>query len=169
MVAKREQFPDSALFEWIVSELKKRNIDEYRIGYLAYRSSSKWHPDVDIARFGKELPKVLRKREVQLPIAIGLLLDNLAEEHKLPQPLQDIIEHDMAEFSFDESLAISIANLYGSTAVASFGNLDQHKVGVAKSLDEDTEHVSTFADDIASALASAVCARFGQHSVSKEE
>lgn len=170
MVAKQgDLFPDRELYDWVVGELKKRKIDEFRVGFLAYKISSQWHPGVSIPRYGEELPKILRKREVLLPLAIGLTLDNLATQQSLPEPLQTIIAKDLAEFSFDEALAVSLAGLYGSGAVVSFGNLDQNKVGIAKELDEDTKHVNTFSDDLAEALAAAVCARFAQHSVKLED
>jgi Phosphatidylglycerophosphatase A and related proteins len=135
---------------------------------MAYKISHQWHPDVSIPRFGAELPKILRKREVLIPLAVGLALDNLATDGKLPEPLQTIISHDLAELTIDESLAVNIAGLYGNAAVMSLGHLDQDKIGIAKTLDEDTEHVNTFADDLAEALASAICARFLQHSVDLE-
>ncbi len=169
MVAKQgDIFPDTELHDWVLTELKKRNIDEFRIGFMAYKVSHQWHPDVSIPRFGAELPKILRKREVLIPLAVGLALDNLATEGKLPEPLQTIISHDAAEFTLDESLGLAIANMYGASSTMSMGSLDFNKIGIAKTLDEDTDHVNTFADDLAEALASAICARFLQHSVDLE-
>ena len=166
MVAKQgDIFPDKELREFVDKELEKRNINQETIGAGVYELQHKYFPEKTVEQFGAELPNVLKKREVLEPLAIGFTLDNLANEHKLPSVVQEMIQKDLAQFSTDELLAISICSLYGNIAVSAFGNADQNKIGLAKQLDTTPDNINTFADDLVSALVACCAGRFGQGSV----
>jgi phosphatidylglycerophosphatase A len=165
MVAKKgDIFPDKELRDFVDEELEKRNINEKTVGEVVYELQSKYYPGKTAEDFGKQLPKVLKKREVLEPLAIGFELDRLTQEGKLKEPIQTIIARDMGMLSTDEVLAMSITGLYGGISQAAFGNLDNNKRGVAKELDNSEGRVNTFADDLFSALVAAVCGRVGQES-----
>lgn len=165
MVAtKGFKYPDRELYDWVLNELEKRNINRRTIGEIAYKMQHQYLPDLTVDDFGKELDEVLKKREVLNILATGFALDNLADEGLLPEPLQSIIKADAGVYGFDESTALSLSQLYGSIAVTNYGYVDKAKIGVAASLDNSHGHVNTFADDLALALASAVIGRCGHGS-----
>ena len=66
---------------------------------------------------------VLRKRELQHAILVGIELDELAEQGKLSAPLQQIVESDEGLFGVDETIALGAVFTYGSIAVTTFGHL----------------------------------------------
>lgn len=162
--AKDFKYPDRELYNWVLNELEKRNINRRTIGEIAYKMQHQYLPDLTVDDFGKELDEVLKKREVLNILATGFALDNLADEGLLPEPLQSIIQADAGVYGFDESAALSLSQLYGSIAVTNYGYVDKTKIGVAASLDNSHGHVNTFADDLALALASAVIGRCGHGS-----
>lgn len=159
MVKNKKGYPDKKLYDFVLSELTKRGITAENIGKTAFEAQKKYYPDNTPEFYAKEFNKVLQKREVLNNIAVALSLDILAEKHLLPEPVQEIIENDKELFGVDEELAICISNLYGSLAVTNYSYLDKSKSGKVAELDEDTEHINTFADDIYSAIVSAVIGR----------
>ena len=165
MVAtKGFKYPDRELYDWVLNELEKRNINRRTIGEIAYKMQHQYLPNLTVDDFGKELDEVLKKREVLNILATGFALDNLADEGLLPSPLQEIIENDLGVYGVDESLSLCLSQLYGSIAVTNYGFTDKDKPGIAKDLDNSHGHVNTFADDLALALASAVIGRCGHGS-----
>lgn len=161
MVSKNIKYPDQELFDFVMNELKKRNINSHTVGEAAYQLQHQYLPELTIADFGYQLNEILKKREVLNTLALGFEIDNLATEKKLSEPLQTIIENDLGIFGLDELLAMNISQLYGSLSVSNFGFADKIKVGIAKDLDTDESHVRTFSDDLFSALVSAVIGRCG--------
>ncbi len=108
----------------------------------------------------KNVKAVLEKREVAHAILTGVALDQLAEEKKLPEPLQSIVESDDGLYGIDEILPLSIVNLYGTIGLTSYGYLDKEKVGIIKELDTIKEgKVHTFMDDLIAAIAAAAASR----------
>lgn len=165
MVAtKGFKYPDRELYDWVLNELHKRNINNETIGEIAYDMQHQYLPDLTVEDFGAQLPEILKKREVLNILATGLALDNLANEGLLPKPLQRIVQNDMGVYGVDESLALSLSQMYGSIAVTNYGFADRVKLGVASDLDNSQGKVNTFADDLALALASAVIGRCGHGS-----
>lgn len=165
MVAnKNVPYPDQELFDYVVKELDKRGIDEWTVGNAAYAMQHQYYPDVTVEQFGSELTNVLKKREVLNNLAVGFALDNFANRHLLPEPLQTIVANDLGNFTVDESLALNITQLYGTISSTNYGHADKEKIGFAKELDNSNGIINTFADDLFSALASAVCARFAHGS-----
>lgn len=165
MVAnKNVPYPDQELFDYVVKELDKRGIDEWTVGNAAYAMQHQYYPDVTVEQFGSELTNVLKKREVLNNLAVGFALDNFANRSLLPEPLQTIVANDLGNFTVDESLALNITQLYGTISSTNYGHADKEKIGFAKELDNSNGTVNTFSDDLFSALASAVCARFAHGS-----
>lgn len=165
MVAnKNVPYPDQELFDYVVKELDKRGIDEWTVGNAAYAMQHQYYPDVTVEQFGSELTNVLKKREVLNNLAVGFALDNFANRSLLPEPLQTIVANDLGNFTVDESLALNITQLYGTISSTNYGHADKEKIGFAKELDNSNGEINTFADDLFSALASAVCARFAHGS-----
>ncbi len=165
MVAnKNVPYPDQELFDYVVKELDKRGIDEWTVGNAAYAMQHQYYPDVTVEQFGSELTNVLKKREVLNNLAVGFALDNFANRHLLPEPLQTIVANDLGAFGVDEALALSITQLYGTVSSTNYGHADKEKIGFAKELDNSNGTINTFSDDLFSALASAVCARFAHGS-----
>lgn len=165
MVAnKNVPYPDQELFDYVVKELDKRGIDEWTVGNAAYAMQHQYYPDVTVEQFGSELTNVLKKREVLNNLAVGFALDNFANRSLLPEPLQTIVANDLGNFTVDESLALNITQLYGTISSTNYGHADKEKIGFAKELDNSNGAINTFSDDLFSALASAVCARFAHGS-----
>ncbi|MCH5378658.1 phosphatidylglycerophosphatase A family protein [Limosilactobacillus reuteri] len=165
MVAtKGFKYPDCELYDWVLNELHKRNINNETIGEIAYDMQHQYLPHLTVEDFGAQLDEVLKKREVLNILATGFALDNLAQDGLLPEPLQSIVANDSGVFGVDEGLSLSLSQLYGSIAVTNYGFTDKDKPGIAAQLDNSNGQVNTFADDLALALASAVIGRCGHGS-----
>ncbi len=108
----------------------------------------------------ENIEAVIAKREVQNAIITGIQLDMLAEEKKLLEPLQSILEKDEGLYGVDEIMALSIVNVYGSIGFTNYGYIDKIKPGILKELNShDGIHVHTFLDDIVGAIAAAAASR----------
>lgn len=165
MVAtKGFKYPDQELYDWVLNELHKRNINNHTVGEIAYEMQHQYLPELTVEDFGKELDEVLKKREVLNILATGFALDNLANEGLLPEPLQTIVKEDAGVYGVDETISLALSQLYGSIAVTNYGYEDKKKLGIAAKLDNSNGQVNTFADDLALALASAVIGRCGHGS-----
>ena len=55
-------------------------------------------------------------------------MTSLAEQGKLSEPLQQIVESDEGLFGVDETIALGAVFTYGSIAVTTFGHLDKNKM-----------------------------------------
>lgn len=165
MVAtKGFKYPDRELYDWVLNELHKRNINNETIGEIAYNMQHQYLPHLTVEDFGAQLDEVLKKREVLNILATGFALDNLANEELLPEPLQTIVKEDAGVYGVDETISLALSQLYGSIAVTNYGYEDKKKLGIAAQLDNSNGQVNTFADDLALALASAVIGRCGHGS-----
>ncbi|MBW3350648.1 phosphatidylglycerophosphatase A family protein [Limosilactobacillus reuteri] len=165
MVAtKGFKYPDCELYDWVLNELHKRNINNETIGEIAYNMQHQYLPHLTVEDFGAQLDEVLKKREVLNILATGFALDNLANEGLLPEPLQTIVKEDAGVYGVDETISLALSQLYGSIAVTNYGYEDKKKLGIAAQLDNSNGQVNTFADDLALALASAVIGRCGHGS-----
>ena len=59
-------------------------------------------------------------------------------------------------FGVDETLALQIANIYGTIGTTNFGYFDRVKKGIIAKYDSDKGHVNTFIDDLLAAIVAAV-------------
>ncbi|MFD1708649.1 phosphatidylglycerophosphatase A [Siminovitchia sediminis] len=149
--------------------LIERGVTIEDIAELVLFLQKKYHPDLTVDECVYNIERVLRKREVQNAIITGIQLDVMAEQGKLDEPLQTIINSDESLYGVDEILAFSIVNVYGSIGFTNYGYIDKQKPGILQHLnDHSTGEVHTFLDDIVGAIAAAASSRLA-HSAKGEE
>lgn len=149
--------------------LEERGVTLEDIAELVYYLQVKYHPDLQMSDCIENVDRVLRKREVQNAILTGIQLDILAEQNKLEQPLQDIIDRDEGLYGVDEIIALSIVNVYGSIGFTNYGYIDKQKPGILEQLnDKSSGKCHTFLDDIVGAIAAAASSRLA-HSAANTE
>jgi len=140
--------------------LTQRGVDLDDIAELVYYLQSQYHDQLSMDMCRENVDRVLTKREVQNAILTGIQLDVLAEQKKLDQPLQKTIDTDESLYGLDETIALSIVNVYGSIGMTNYGYIDKQKPGILKRLnDKSTGEVHTFLDDIVGAIAAAASSR----------
>jgi phosphatidylglycerophosphatase A len=101
---------------------------------------------------------------------VGIELDKLAEQKKLSEPLQSIIESDEGLFGVDETIAFGAVLGYGSIAVTTFGHLDKNKIGIIRELDTKKGNgVHTFLDDMVGSIAASAASRLAHRLRDEEE
>lgn len=156
MEEKKTQLESEAM-----KKLLERDVTLEEIAELVYDLQAPYIDDITMEHCLHNVKAVLRKREVQNTILVGLELDILAEEGKISSPLQEIISSDEGLFGIDEVLALAIVNVYGSIGLTNFGYLDKLKPKVINRLDAEKEdsEVNTFLDDIVGAIAAAAASR----------
>lgn len=145
--------------------LQERGVSIKQIAELVYFLQVKYHPNLELEECMFNVNRVLAKREVQNAILTGIQLDKLAEEKKLNEPLQSIIESDEGLYGVDEIIALSIVNVYGSIGLTNYGYIDKQKPGVLEKLnDSSSKECHTFLDDIVGAIAAAASSRLAHRS-----
>ncbi|MCL6453311.1 MAG: phosphatidylglycerophosphatase A [Alicyclobacillus sp.] len=153
----------------VVEVLRARGVAVDEISELVYDLQAKYHPGLTREECREHVLHVLEKREVQHALYTGVALDELAEQHRLPQPLQAIMERDEPLYGIDEILALSITNVYGTIGLTNFGYLDKLKKGVLGRLNNHSSQIHVFLDDLVAAVAAAAAARMAhQHGTSAE-
>ncbi|WP_071131100.1 phosphatidylglycerophosphatase A family protein [Enterococcus timonensis] len=140
--------------------LHQRGVTENDIAELVMFLQKPYFENIDLETCLLHVNKVLTKREVHNAILTGIQLDLLAEENKMMEPLQEIVQKDEGLYGIDEILAFSIVNLYGSIGFTNYGYIDKVKPGILKILNShEGPHVHTFLDDIVGAIAAAAASR----------
>lgn len=140
--------------------LIERGVSIEAIAEIVYEMQVPYHAPLTIDECIESVESVLQKREIQHAILVGIELDKLAEQKKLSEPLQSLVESDEGLFGVDETIAFGAALGYGSIAVTTFGHLDKNKVGIIKKLDtKKGMGVNTFLDDIVAAIAATAASR----------
>ena len=148
-------YPDVTAYKFVKGELERKGVSLEAIAHEAYEQQRKFDQNLVESSFVLAAESILHKREVLNNCMVGLVMDNLATNKKLSEPLQTVVEQDQPAFGVDETIALDICSLYGSIAVTQFGHLDLSKEGLAKALDSNVNgEVNTFIDDIISALIS---------------
>lgn len=160
MRSENFKYPDTQAFEFVVSRLESLGVTIADIADIAYQQQHRFGTiPLTQAEYVPVVEHVMHKRELLNNAMVMLELDRLANEQRLDSPLQEIIANDSAVFGVDETLALQIANLYGSIGVTNFGFVDYQKTGIIKYLDANPDRVNTFADDLVGAIAAAVCGK----------
>lgn len=118
------------------ARMKERGVEVSDIAELVFFLQKKYHPDLTIDECTLNVNRVLAKREVQNAILTGIELDVLAEQKKLSEPLQTMLEIDESLYGVDEVLAFSIVNIYGSIGFTNYGYIDKEKPGILKRLND---------------------------------
>lgn len=158
-MAKLDTYPDMELKKYVLDYFKELGIDLDQIAAQAVEHQSRFIDGLTLGDGKKRLNRILNKREVLNALAVAVQLDKLANLGHLDEPLQNIIANDAGTFGVDETMAISLAQLFGSISVTNYGYLDVNKSKEAKKLDElqkSGKKITVFIDDMVSALQAAV-------------
>ena len=152
--------PTTALNERTVDLLKQRGVSLDDIAELVIFLQKDYIKDLTLAEAEASVQNVLRKREVQNAIITGIQLDIAAEKHELLEPLQTIVERDEGLYGVDETMALSIVDIYGSIGFTNYGYIDRVKPGILAHLNaHEPGIIHTFLDDLVGAVAAAAAAR----------
>ena len=133
----------------------KYNITLKDIASLAYKEQQCYYTDLTMAYAEKAVKSVLSKREVYFSLLVAYEIDHRAQQGNLHSPLQELVESDEGAFGVDETMAVSVAGLYGSIAVSNFGHLDKDKpdiIGKINKLQREQGIISTMIDDMVCAI-----------------
>ncbi|TDO91984.1 phosphatidylglycerophosphatase A [Halanaerobium saccharolyticum] len=149
------------LYKKSIEVLDERGVTIEDIAELVKKLQEPYSPDISLEECIENVDHVLKKREVAHAILTGVAIDQLAEQKKLPEPIQSIIDTDEGLYGIDEILPLSIVNLYGTIGLTSYGYLDKAKSGIIKELDTKKDgKVNTFLDDLVAGIASAAASRY---------
>jgi phosphatidylglycerophosphatase A len=149
--------------------LIERGVTIQDIADLVFYLQKDYHENLSMDDCVLNVKRVLAKREVQNAILTGIQLDKMAEENRLPEPLQQIIRMDEGLYGIDEVVALSIVNVYGSIGFTNFGYIDKKKPGILKKLNEKGAALChTFLDDIVGAIAAAASSRLAHRAANTE-
>ncbi|MET4559502.1 phosphatidylglycerophosphatase A family protein [Lysinibacillus parviboronicapiens] len=150
--------------------LVRRGVTLEDIAKIVFEMQKSYNDGLTLEHCVHSVERVLRKREVQHAVLVGIELDELAEKKLLSSPLQQIIESDEGLFGVDETIALGSVFTYGSIAVTTFGHLDKQKIGIIKKLDtEPGQHVNTFLDDLVASIAASAASRIAHRMRDLEE
>lgn len=148
------------MIQAVTELLAKRGVTLPEVAEVVLHIQKGYYPELTLQECLAGVEAVIRKREVQHAILTGIALDILAEEKKLPEPLQSIVAEDDFLFGVDEILALSITNVYGSIGLTNFGYLDKTKPMIIGTLNKHKHgNCHTFLDDLVSAIAAAAASR----------
>lgn len=150
--------------------LIERGVPIQAIAEIVLEMQSPYNNGLTMEACLESVEKVLLKREIQHAILVGVELDRLAEQNKLTEPLQSIVESDEGLFGVDETIALGATFSHGSIAVTTFGHLDRNKLGIIKELDTNkNDMVHTFLDDIVASIAATASSRIAHHIRDEED
>jgi phosphatidylglycerophosphatase A len=140
--------------------LLERGVTIEAIAEIVYEMQSPYSESLTMKECVESVDAVLEKRELQHALLVGIELDKLAEQNKLSEPLQSLVEMDEGLFGVDETIALGAVFGYGSIAVTTYGHLDKQKIGIIKKLDtKQVDGVHTFLDDLVASVAASASAR----------
>lgn len=153
------KYPDTQAYEFVVQRLADRGVELTELAKIVYETQKDFEPDLTLAECRQLLIDTMHKRELLNNTMVALELDRLTEEGAVEEPLASIIKNDAGVFGVDETLALQIANIYGTIGATNFGYFDRVKSGIIAKFDRDKIHVNTFIDDILAAIVAAVCGK----------
>lgn len=140
--------------------LERRGVTIEAVAEIVFELQQPYNKGLEMAHCIESVEGVLRKRELQHAILVGIELDELAEQGKLSAPLQQIVESDEGLFGVDETIALGAVFTYGSIAVTTFGHLDKNKTGIIQELDTKAGgSIHTFLDDLVASIAASAASR----------
>ena len=150
--------------------LVRRGVTIEAVAEIVYELQLPYNKGLEMAHCIESVEGVLRKRELQHAILVGIELDELAEQGKLSAPLQQIVESDEGLFGVDETIALGAVFTYGSIAVTTFGHLDKNKTGIIKELDTKVGRgIHTFLDDLVASIAACAASRIAHRTRDLQE
>ncbi|MFC7685616.1 phosphatidylglycerophosphatase A [Ureibacillus sp. GCM10028918] len=170
MEDKKGRVPSEVVAKATKEALKRRGVKIEDIAEIVYQMQLPYNAGLLMEDCIDSVERVLRKREVQHSILVGIELDELAEKKMLSEPLQSIVESDEGLFGVDETLALGAVMTYGSIALTTFGFLDKSKIGIIKQLDTKIDSsVHTFLDDLVASVAASAASRIAHRQRDLEE
>ncbi len=170
MHEKNVRVPSEAVALATQNALNRRGVKIEDIAEIVYQMQLPYNEGLLMEHCIDSVERVLRKREVQHSVLVGIELDELAEKKMLSEPLQTLIESDEGLFGVDETLALGAVMTYGSIALTTFGYLDKDKVGIIKKLDTKCgSSVHTFLDDLVGSIAASAASRIAHRMRDLEE
>lgn len=150
--------------------LARRGVTIEDIAEIVFEMQKTYNKGLTIEHCCQSVERVLRKREVQHAVLVGIELDELAEKKMLSEPLQSIIENDEGLFGVDETIALGSVFTYGSIAVTTYGHLDKQKIGIIERLDtKKGGGIHTFLDDLVGSVAACAASRIAHRMRDLEE
>ncbi|WP_342509033.1 phosphatidylglycerophosphatase A [Sporosarcina sp. FSL K6-2383] len=150
--------------------LERRGVTIEAVAEIVFELQQPYNKGLEMAHCIESVEGVLRKRELQHAILVGIELDELAEQGKLSAPLQQIVESDEGLFGVDETIALGAVFTYGSIAVTTFGHLDKNKTGIINELDTKVGRgIHTFLDDLVASIAACAASRIAHRTRDLEE
>ena len=150
--------------------LARRGVKLEDIAEIVFEMQKSYNDGLTFEHCYQSVERVLRKREVQHAVLVGIELDELAEKKMLSEPLQSIVENDEGLFGVDETIALGAVFTYGSIAVTTFGHLDKQKIGIIERLDtKKGGGIHTFLDDLVGSIAASAASRIAHRMRDLEE
>ena len=160
MGEKAEPVHSKVVAEATKAALLRRGVTLKDVAKIVYEMQLPYNPGLQMEHCIESVEGVLRKRELQHAILVGIELDELAEQGKLSEPLLQIVRSDEGLFGVDETIALGAVFTYGSIAVTTFGHLDKNKIGIINELDtKKGGAVHTFLDDLVASIAASASSR----------
>lgn len=98
------------------------------------------------------ISQVLHKDEVADIILTAIYLDEQAELMPESQPLKARLQRDANGHNVDEILAIAITQQFSAAATVHYGLLDDLKPGLIGEINDKTDSINVYLDDILAAL-----------------
>lgn len=160
MTEEKELVHSSVVEKATREALDRRGVKMKDIADIVYEMQLPYNPTLTMDYCIESVESVLKKRELQHAILVGIELDELTEQGKISSPLQEIIASDEGLFGVDETIALGAVFTYGSIAVTTFGHLDKNKIGIINELDTKKGiGIHTFLDDLVAAIAASAASR----------
>ncbi|WP_075617339.1 phosphatidylglycerophosphatase A family protein [Paenisporosarcina indica] len=158
------------VYEATKAALERRGVTTEEVAKIVFEMQIAYNVGLTLEHCIVSVESVLKKREMQHAILVGIELDELAEKKMLSSPLQQIVESDEGLFGVDETIALGSVFTYGSIAVTTFGHLDKNKIGIIKKLDTKVGNgVHTFLDDLVASIAASASSRIAHRTRDLEE
>lgn len=159
LLNKNFKFPDTQAYEFVIKRLENKGVTIKILAQMAYKMQKDFESNLTLDDCVEIIEDVLHKRELLNNAMVALEMDRLVEENKVQEPLASIIKNDAGVFGVDETLALQIANIYGTIGTTNYGWLDREKIGLINKIDKDKKHINTFADDLIAAIIAAACGK----------
>lgn len=150
--------------------LERRGVKIEDIADIVFTMQLPYNEGLQMEHCINSVERVMRKREVQHAVLVGIELDELAEKKMLSEPLQSLVETDEGLFGVDETIALGTVLTYGSIALTTYGHLDKQKIGIIQELDTEVgSKVHTFLDDLVGSIAACAASRIAHRLRDLEE
>lgn len=114
--------------------------------------SGKYKDTINEEVLAKSIAHVLYKDEVADIILTAIYLDEQAEVMPDDQPLKARLQRDANGHNVDEILAIAITQQFSAAATVHYGLLDDLKPGLIGEINDKTDNINVYLDDILAAL-----------------